>query len=165
MFTQEHSGQAPAAIDYWTSIFPNSSTQSIQKLPDGPASVLGDFSLAGHDFRAMDAGDCHQFVFSCALSMMIELGTQQEIDSFWEKLSAVPEAANCGWCKDRFGVTWRVVPQAMGEMLATGNDAQRLEVTSAFKSMKSLNWFAPSQSLSSHLDQGVHSQTHQKGPV
>jgi predicted 3-demethylubiquinone-9 3-methyltransferase (glyoxalase superfamily) len=136
MFTQDKSGQAQAAIDYWTSIFPNSATKSLQKSPDGASLTLGSFTLAGHDFLAMDGGTCHQFTFSGGLSLMIELETQEEIDFFWEKLSAVPERANCGWLQDKFGVSWQVVPRAMDEMLSTGNEAQLREVSRAYMKMK-----------------------------
>ncbi|HRW10900.1 MAG TPA: VOC family protein, partial [Caldilineaceae bacterium] len=76
------------------------------------------------------------FAFNEAISLIVKCDTQAEIDYYWEKLSAVPEAEQCGWCKDQFGVSWQIVPTAMGEMMATGSEEQIARVTQAFLPMK-----------------------------
>jgi predicted 3-demethylubiquinone-9 3-methyltransferase (glyoxalase superfamily) len=84
----------------------------------------------------MDSARDHQFSFNEAISFMVSCDSQEEIDRYWEGLSAVPEAEQCGWLKDRFGVSWQIVPSAMGEMLQSGTPEQVARVTKAFLAMK-----------------------------
>ena len=89
--------------------------------PDEPGTTMfSDFRLADGWFAAMDSAREHDFGFNEAVSLMISCSDQAEIDHYWERLSAVPEAEQCGWLKDRFGVSWQVVPAAMDEMMAQG---------------------------------------------
>jgi predicted 3-demethylubiquinone-9 3-methyltransferase (glyoxalase superfamily) len=97
------------------------------------------FSLFGQEFGAMDSAHEHHFMFNEAISFIINCDTQEEIDYYWERLSAVPEAEQCGWLKDKFGVSWQVVPASMGKMLR-GDDRERIErVTQTFLVMKKLD--------------------------
>ena len=76
------------------------------------------------------------FTFNEAVSIIVNCDTQEEIDYYWQKLSAVPQAEQCGWLKDKYGVSWQVAPTAMGEMMRTGSQAQIDRVTQAFLPMK-----------------------------
>lgn len=84
----------------------------------------------------MDSSAKHEFTFNEAVSLIVHCDTQQDIDHYWKKLSAVPEAEQCGWCKDKFGVSWQIVPTAMNEMMASGTPEQVARVTKAFMQMK-----------------------------
>jgi predicted 3-demethylubiquinone-9 3-methyltransferase (glyoxalase superfamily) len=97
-----------------------------------------DFQLDGTWFAGMDSAHDHKFNFNEAVSLMIPCKTQKEIDYYWERLSAVPEAEQCGWLKDKFGVSRQVTPADMGTML-TGSKAQVKRVTEAFLPMKKLD--------------------------
>ncbi len=98
--------------------------------------MFTDFMLAGKWFTAMDSAQQHNFAFNEAVSFMVSCDTQEEIDYYWEKLSAVPEAEQCGWLKDKYGVSWQIVPAAMGEMMMNGTPEQVDRVTQAFLPMK-----------------------------
>jgi len=84
----------------------------------------------------MDSAYKHSFAFNEAISFIVYCDTQEEIDYYWEKLSAVPEAEQCGWLKDKYGLSWQIVPTAMNEMMK-GKDKKKLaRVTEAFLKMK-----------------------------
>lgn len=124
MFTQEQTNHAEEAIRFYVSVFKDGLPGTMNPYPEdsGPAKagslMFGDFSLAGQWFAAMDGGGAdHAFKFNEGISLMIMCDTQEEIDYYWDKLSAVPEAEQCGWLKDRFGVSWQVTPRNMGELM------------------------------------------------
>lgn len=123
MFTREHTNQAEAAITAYTSLFDDSKTATMARYLEqtGPAKagslMYADFTLAGQWFVAMDSGAEHAFTFNEGISLSISCKDQAEIDYFWDKLSHVPEAEQCGWCKDQFGVSWQIVPANMGELM------------------------------------------------
>jgi len=94
------------------------------------------FSLDGNVFSAMDNGFNVDFNFNEAFSLIVHCKDQREIDYFWDKLSAVPEAEQCGWVKDRFGVSWQIVPDTMNEMLKSSDREKIQRVTEAFLKMK-----------------------------
>ena len=97
------------------------------------------FSLFGQEFGALDSAYQHQFAFNEAISFIVPCDTQEEIDTYWKKLSAVPEAEQCGWLKDKYGLSWQVVPTGMGAMLL-GEDRERIDrVTQAFLVMKKID--------------------------
>jgi predicted 3-demethylubiquinone-9 3-methyltransferase (glyoxalase superfamily) len=97
---------------------------------------FASLTLKGQQFAAMDSAHEHGFTFNEAVSLMVHCDTQQDIDYYWDKLSADPAAEQCGWLKDRYGVAWQVVPTAMDEMLATNDQAKIARVTEAFLKMK-----------------------------
>jgi predicted 3-demethylubiquinone-9 3-methyltransferase (glyoxalase superfamily) len=105
--------------------------------PDKEGTVrYAQFSLLGHEFGAMDSARDHKFAFNEAISFIVPCDTQEEVDYFWGKLSADPKAEQCGWLKDKYGLSWQITPAAMQELLA-GNDKKRIErVTQAFLKMK-----------------------------
>ena len=107
--------------------------------------VFTDFQLEGQWFTAMDSTHMHDFAFNEAISFIIHCDNQDEIDDYWGRLSAVPEAEQCGWLKDKYGISWQIVPTAMDAMLASGDQEQIARVTEAFLTMKKLDIAALTQ--------------------
>lgn len=142
LFTKEVSGKAEEATDFYLSVFKNSKRGTLAKYPEGSRPgmegqiMFTDFMLANQWFVAMDGGSEHEFTFGEAISLLIECEDQAEIDYFWEKLSAVPEAEQCGWLKDKYGVSWQVSPKEMNSMMEKGSPEQIDRVTQAFLKMK-----------------------------
>jgi predicted 3-demethylubiquinone-9 3-methyltransferase (glyoxalase superfamily) len=105
--------------------------------PDTEGKVkYATFQLRGQEFGAMESAYDHKFSFNEAVSLLIPCENQTEIDYFWDKLSAVPEAEQCGWVKDVYGVSWQVWPTALGRMMNEGTPEQVAAVTKAFMTMK-----------------------------
>ena len=114
-------GNAKEAVEFYVSVFPNSKVISTSYYPkegllDFQKNLAGkeltiDFELSGNRFTAINAGP--EFKFNEAVSFLITCEDQDEIDYYWEKLSSVPEAEQCGWCKDKYGLSWQVVPKGM----------------------------------------------------
>ena len=142
MFVGEQCERAEEATDFYLSVFHGSRRGALVRYdegqePDKPGTVaFTDFMLEGLWFGAMDSAQPHEFAFNEAISLMVACDTQEEIDEYWEKLSAVPEAEQCGWLKDKYGLSWQVVPAAMTEMMETGTREQIDRVTQAFLPMK-----------------------------
>lgn len=142
LFTGEVCGRAEEAMQFYASVFAGSQIGEILRYgageePDREGTVkYAGFTLQGQQFAAMDSAHAHQFGFSEAISLMVQCRTQQEIDHFWDHLSAVGEAEQCGWLKDRFGVSWQVVPTQLAEMMNRGSEEQLARVTQAFLQMK-----------------------------
>ncbi len=142
MFVGDVSGKAEEAIGFYASVFPNSAVGGIMRYgegeePDRPGTVKhARFELDGQAFAAMDSARVHGFGFNEAISFMVGCEDQGEIDRYWDALSAVPEAEQCGWLKDRYGLSWQIVPTAMDEMMRTGTEEQIARVTEAFLRMK-----------------------------
>ena len=141
MFTQDKSGKTKEAIETYTKIFPDSKVEMMMPYQKGEGDTEGfikhaRFTLAGQNFMAMDSSGPHQFVFNEAISFIVNCETQEEIDHYWKELSAVPASEQCGWLKDKFGVSWQIVPTAMGEMMAKGDKDAVGRVTQAFLKMK-----------------------------
>jgi predicted 3-demethylubiquinone-9 3-methyltransferase (glyoxalase superfamily) len=120
-------GNAEEAMKFYTSIFKNSKIGGIKRLGDaGPGQkgsvTTGRFQIEGQDFMALNGGPV--FKFTPAISFFVDCETQQEVDELWEKLSAGGETMQCGWLKDKFGVSWQIIPKALGELLGD-KDAQK----------------------------------------
>lgn len=98
-----------------------------------------NFVLENQTFAAMDSAYEHGFTFNEAISLMVMCDTQAEIDYYWDKLSAVPEAEQCGWLKDKYGFSWQIVPTMMNEMMQNKDAAKLAQVTEAFLKMKKFN--------------------------
>jgi len=124
LFSGAHTNQAKEAVEYYLSIFQNTKPgmMSYYEEPTGPAKkgslMYGDFMIENQWFAAMDSGVEQDFTFNEAISLVLLCKDQAEIDAYWEELSTAPEAEQCGWCKDRYGVSWQVVPANMGELMA-----------------------------------------------
>jgi predicted 3-demethylubiquinone-9 3-methyltransferase (glyoxalase superfamily) len=139
MFTQHNAGNAEKAIQFYTSVFGNSSVRGILRYGANDEDVEGtvkhaQFSLNKYVFMAMDSSMAHHFSFNEATSLVVECATQDEIDYYWEKLSAVPEAEQCGWLKDQFGVSWQIVPEVLEQLMSDPARSER--VVNAFLQMK-----------------------------
>lgn len=116
---------AEEAMNYYISVFKNSRIVRIDYCPDESLDehfkgmtgkvIDGEFELNGQRFICLDGGPL--FTFNEAVSFTVECEDQDEVDYYWEKLSAVPEAEQCGWCKDRFGLSWQIIPKRLGELL------------------------------------------------
>jgi predicted 3-demethylubiquinone-9 3-methyltransferase (glyoxalase superfamily) len=145
MYTGDVAGRAEEAIDFYCSVFKDSKKGTIAKYPAGMEPdkegtlMFGDFSLLDTWFAAMDSAHPHGFVFNEAISFMVPCDTQEEIDYLWEKLSADPSAEQCGWLKDKFGLSWQITSTAMDTMMTTGTPEQVQRVTKAFLGMKKFN--------------------------
>jgi predicted 3-demethylubiquinone-9 3-methyltransferase (glyoxalase superfamily) len=142
MFSGEVCGMAEEALEFYTSVFGDSERGLVARYPEGsepdePGTIMfSDFRLADEWFAAMDSAREHDFGFNEAVSLMVSCADQEEIDYYWERLSAVPEAERCGWLKDRFGVSWQITPADLGEMMSAGTPEQIDRVTQAFLPMK-----------------------------
>jgi predicted 3-demethylubiquinone-9 3-methyltransferase (glyoxalase superfamily) len=142
LFVGEVCGQAEEATDFYLSVFKNSKRGAVVRYPKGMEPdqegtlMFADFMLENQWFAAMDSAHEHKFNFNEAISLMVSCDTQAEIDDYWEQLSAVPEAEQCGWLKDKYGVSWIILPTAMDEMMSQGTPEQMARVTEAFLKMK-----------------------------
>lgn len=126
--------QAREAMEYYTELFPNSRIRSIEEYPDEQldshftgmsGKVLnGAFTLDGVDFTCLDGGPA--FTFTEAVSFVVTCADQEEIDYYWHALSHTPEAEQCGWCKDRFGISWQIIPAEMGRLVAAPAQIQAM---------------------------------------
>lgn len=137
---------AEEAINFYLSVFRVSRLGQLARYPAGMepnkegAVMFADFMLENQWFAAMDASASqHHFVFNEAVSFVVRCDSQDEIDYYWEELSAVPESEQCGWLKDKFGVSWQIVPTALDEMMRSGSREQIDRVTQAFLPMKKLD--------------------------
>lgn len=129
--------QAKEAAEFYVSVFGgDSKVNSVTTIPGTPSgdTDIVSFELAGQSFMAISAGPL--FKFTEAISFIVHCETQEEIDHFWRMLSAVPESEQCGWCKDKYGLSWQIVPTAMDEMMSHGAPEQIARVTQAFLKMK-----------------------------
>ena len=142
LFVGDNVGRAEEAIRFYLSAFKDSKMGEAHRygpdqLPDKEGTIMfADFMLEKYWFAAMDSAREHNFNFNEAVSFMVSCKTQKEIDYYWEKLSAVAEAEQCGWLKDKFGLSWQVVPEAMDEMMADKDPQRVARVTEAFLKMK-----------------------------
>ena len=105
--------QAEEAMNHYVSIFPDSKVLSVMR--SGDAVLTATFQLAGQQFMALNGGP--QFKFTEAISLFVNCQTQEEVDELWEKLSEGGEGGRCGWLKDRYGLSWQIIPTALGELL------------------------------------------------
>lgn len=145
LFVGDVAGRAEEAINYYLSVFKDSKMGALLRYgagqePDKEGTVMfADFMLEGQWFAAMDSAREHNFAFNEAISFLVNCDTQEEIDYYWSKLSAVAEAEQCGWLKDKFGLSWQISPTALQEMMTKGTREQVDRVTQAFLPMKKLD--------------------------
>lgn len=145
LFVGDNAGNAEDAVQFYTSLFDNSSIDTMQyygedQAPDTPGTVMqASFTLNGQRFAAMDSAHEHLFAFNEAISLLVLCETQEEIDVLWNALSAKPEAEQCGWLKDRYGVSWQIVPQGMDAMLRDPNADKANRAMEAMLKMKKID--------------------------
>jgi predicted 3-demethylubiquinone-9 3-methyltransferase (glyoxalase superfamily) len=129
--------EAKQAAEFYVSVFGEgskiTSVQTITDTPSGDTDIV-TFELRGQEFMAISAGPL--FKFNESISFIVHCDTQEEIDYFWEKLSAHPESEQCGWLKDKYGLSWQIVPTAMQTLMSTSDKEQLARVTQAFLKMK-----------------------------
>jgi predicted 3-demethylubiquinone-9 3-methyltransferase (glyoxalase superfamily) len=142
LFTNEVCGKTEEATDFYLSVFRDAKRGALARYPEGmepdaPGTVMfTDFKLENQWFAAMDSAHAHDFAFNEAVSFIVNCDTQEELDYYADKLSAVPEAEQCGWIKDKYGVSWQINPTRMEAMMREGTPEQIARVTQAFLPMK-----------------------------
>ena len=127
-------GKAEEAMNFYVSVFKNSKIVRIARYGEGgPGTrgtvMTGTFLIEGQEFIALNGGP--QFTFSPAISFFVHCETQQEVDELWEKLSEGGEKQRCGWLKDQYGVSWQIVPAALGKLLNDTDPAKSKNVMQA----------------------------------
>lgn len=131
--------EAKEAANFYCTVFPGSNVTNVSVIKDTPSGDcdLVSFNLSGQAFMAISAGPL--FKFNESISFMVYCDSQEEIDYYWEKLSAVPDAEQCGWLKDKYGLSWQIVPSEMDSMMQDPDPARVARVTQAFLKMKKLD--------------------------
>jgi predicted 3-demethylubiquinone-9 3-methyltransferase (glyoxalase superfamily) len=146
--------QAEEAMNYYVEVFngaPHKSAESkinliarYEKGIEAPGAeemegkvITGEFELNGQKFMCLDGGPI--FKFTEAISLFVECEDQAEVDYFWEKLSAVPESEQCGWCKDKFGLSWQIIPKRLGELLSDPDKEKAHKVVNVMLQMHKLD--------------------------
>jgi len=129
-------------MNFYVSIFKNSKILSVSRYGDagpGPKGTVmtGTFQLEGQDFMALNGGP--QFSFTPAISLFVSCETQEEVDALWEKLSAGGEKGRCGWLKDKFGLSWQIIPTALGKLLSDPDPAKSKRVMQAMLQMNKID--------------------------
>ena len=136
-------GNAEEAAKFYVSLFPDSHVDAVHRAPgDYPSGKAGDvliveFTLMGQHFTGLNGGP--QFRFNEAISFQIPVETQAEVDRFADALSAVPEAEQCGWVKDRFGVSWQIFPRELIWLIGGADRARARRVFDAIRPMKRID--------------------------
>jgi len=136
-----YDNQAEEAAEHYVSVFPNSNIRHIARYGEAGPAPAGSvmtvvFELAGQAFIALNGGD--YFSFSEGISLSVDCKTQEEIDTYWSKLSEGGEEGPCGWLKDRFGVSWQINPTVLGEMLSDPDPEKAKRVMEAMLKMKKI---------------------------
>ncbi|MDO8736244.1 MAG: VOC family protein [Thermoleophilia bacterium] len=145
MFVGDVSGKAEGAVNFYASVFNDAKVGDIMRYEKGDepeeegtikhARVV----LEGQEFAAMDSARMHDFAFNEAISLVVSCDSQAEVDHHWDLLSAVSESEQCGWLKDKYGVSWQIVPNALDRMMADEDQEKVARVTEAFLKMKKLD--------------------------
>jgi len=134
---------AEEAMKFYVSIFKDSKILNMSRYPDGgpgqPGKLMtGTFQLEGQQFHALNGGP--QFKFSEAISILVNCETQQEVDDLWAKLTAGGgEESQCGWLKDKFGLSWQIIPTALGEYLGDKDPVKAKRAMEAMLTMKKID--------------------------
>lgn len=138
LFTSDRFGKAEEAKDFYSSLFKNSRTQMVQYYPKDDANagkiLFSEFFLNDYPLIAMDGPGVHDYSFNEAVSFVINCDTQKEIDYYWNAITKEGEEGKCGWCKDKYGIWWQVVPSVLGQLMSNPEKAPK--VMYAFMQMK-----------------------------
>lgn len=135
-------GNAEEAANFYISVFKNSKIRDIVRYGDsgpGPKGsvMIVDFELDGEQFTALNGGP--EFKFNESISLVVHCQSQEEVDYFWEKLSAGGQQVECGWLKDKFGLSWQIVPEIFLDLLRNSDDQKKDRVMRAMMKMKKLD--------------------------
>ena len=133
--------QAEEAVKFYTSIFKNSKIKKVARYPEGSPGPAGsvmtvEFKLNGQEFIALNGGPI--FRFNESVSFVVNCRTQAEVDHFWKKLSAGGKEVQCGWLKDKYGLSWQIVPTALGKLMSTKDAAKSRRVMQAMLKMNKI---------------------------
>jgi len=145
LFTGSKCGRAEEALGFYRSVFKNAQPGNVHHYPAGMepdkegSMMYGDVKLEDTWFAAMDSAREHGFDFNEAISFMVTCADQAEIDYYWEKLSAVPESEQCGWLKDKYGLSWQITSAEMEAMMQQGSQDMIDRLTQAFLPMKKID--------------------------
>ncbi|WP_254533453.1 VOC family protein [Natrinema gelatinilyticum] len=146
LFVGERCGQAEEAIDFYTSVFEDSAVGDIarygpdQEPNEGGTVMFADFTLCGQHFAAMDSAQEHDFDFTEAISFIVDCADQTEVDYYWEELTADGgEEGQCAWLKDKYGVSWQIVPNVLPELLRDEDAEKAGRVTEAMLQMQKMD--------------------------
>ena len=134
--------QAEEAVNFYVSLFKNSKVMSVSRYGEGGPGPKGsamsvNFLLEGQEFVALNGGP--HFTFTDGISLYVSCETQTEVDDLWEKLSAGGEKGSCGWLKDKFGVSWQIIPTALGQMLGDKDPKKAQNVMQAMLQMTKID--------------------------
>ena len=143
MYVGDHE-QAEEAMAVYTSLFPDSRIVNLERFGEGEGGVVGSVKLAtfvlnGQQFMAIDGGAGHEFAFTEANSFFVNCESQAEVDELWQKFTAEGEESMCGWLKDKFGVSWQIVPSALMEMLGDEDPEKAKRVMDAMLQMQKID--------------------------
>jgi predicted 3-demethylubiquinone-9 3-methyltransferase (glyoxalase superfamily) len=135
-------GNAEEAMEFYTSIFKDSKKGKISRYGDGAPMpkgtvMIATFELRGHEFMALNGGP--QFNFTPAISFVVYCETQEELDEFWERLSEGGEKVQCGWLKDKYGLSWQIVPTILAELMSDKDTGKTQRVMQALLKMTKLD--------------------------
>lgn len=144
MFTGDVSGKAEEAGNFYLSVFKNSKKGILERYPEGmehdkEGSVMYfDFMIEDQWFAVMDSGRMHEFSFNEAMSFTVNCIDQAEVDKLWDRLSHVPESEVCGWLKDKYGVSWQIIPEKLGELISDPDKEKANRVLNTMLHMKKI---------------------------
>jgi len=135
-------GKAEEATNFYVSIFKNSKVVSVSRVGEGGPAPKGavmstTFQLEGQEFIALNGGP--HFAFTPAISLFVSCETQAEVDDLWEKLSAGGEPGRCGWLKDKYGLSWQIIPSILGKLLGDPEPAKSKRAMAAMLQMNKLD--------------------------
>ena len=130
-------GKAEEAMNFYCAIFKQSEILNVSRMGEGGPVMSAMFRLNGQDFMALNGGP--MFKFTEAISMFVSCETQAEVDELWEKLSAGGEQQQCGWLKDQFGLSWQIIPSALGQLMGDPDPAKSQRVMQAMLQMKKID--------------------------
>jgi predicted 3-demethylubiquinone-9 3-methyltransferase (glyoxalase superfamily) len=128
--------RAKEAVDFYTSVFKNSEIHTSMVMPGTDTLLHASFSLDGQEFMAMDGGP--HFKFEQGTSLFVTCQDQEEVDYFWDKLAEGGQHLDCGWLKDQFGLSWQVVPAAMGQLMSGPDPEKSQRVMQAMMKMQKI---------------------------
>jgi predicted 3-demethylubiquinone-9 3-methyltransferase (glyoxalase superfamily) len=155
LFVNEKAGRVKEAAGYYMSIFPDSGM--IMESPYGDSAgaeegalLFAQFRLSKYLFNAMSSTLHHDFDFNESFSFMVNCDTQEEVDYFWDKLTSGGEEQQCGWVKDKFGLSWQIIPVQMGKLMSVADSDQLARVTAAMLKMKKLDIKTLKQAFDNH---------------
>lgn len=144
LFAGEVSGKAEEASDFYMSAFESSKRGTLERYPAGMEPekegtvMYSDFMIEDQWFAVMDSAQAHEFSFNESISFLVNCNDQTEVDNLWDKLSHVPESEVCGWLKDRYGVSWQIIPEKLGELLSDPDKERATRVLNSMLHMKKI---------------------------